>query len=141
LRAYIDTSLLVAYYCPEPLSRSAQGRLAKVAEPVISPLVEVELYSAIAAKVRARELDATSAGQILAVFRKHLADGCYGVVPIETAEYALACDWIGRFSSSLRAMDALHMAVALANNLTLLTADKALAGSAKHFGVRHELVA
>jgi len=138
--AYIDTTLLVAYYCPEPLSRTAQKTLAKVEEPVISPLVEVEIYSAVAAKVRAKELDATSAGQVLGLFRKHLSDGCYGLVPIETAEYALARDWIGRFSTPLRAADALHLAATFANGLTLLTADKALARSAGHFGVRCELV-
>jgi predicted nucleic acid-binding protein len=140
LTVYIDTSVLAAYYCPEPGSAAAQKRLARAKQPVISPLVEIELYSAVAAKVRARELDAASAGRVLDLFRKHLAEGCYGVVSIGMGEYALARDWIGRFSSPLRAADALHLAAAFANGVTLLTADKALAQSAAHFGVRHELV-
>lgn len=138
--AYIDTSVLAAYYCPEPLSRTVQKTLAKLSELVISPLVEVELYSALAAKVRARELEAASAGRILDMFRRHLADGFYDVVPVAAAEYALARAWIGRFSSPLRAPDALHLAAAFDNGLTLLTADKDLARSADHFGVRCELV-
>ncbi|HUT56704.1 MAG TPA: type II toxin-antitoxin system VapC family toxin [Phycisphaerae bacterium] len=139
--AYIDTSVLVAYYCPERLSRSVQKTLGKVREPAISPLVEVELYSAVAAKVRAKELQATAGRRILALFQGHLADGCYGVVPIETAEYRLALEWIGGFSSPLRAADGLHLAAAFANDLTLLTADRVLARSADHFGVRYKLIA
>jgi predicted nucleic acid-binding protein len=138
--AYIDTSLLVAYYCPEPLSRKVQKILSAIPQPVISPLVEVELYSAVATKVRAREMDARTAGRILGLFQKHLAEGSYGIVPIETAEYALARDWIGRFSSPLRAADALHLAAAFSNDEPLLTADKALALSARYFGVPHELI-
>ena len=138
--AYIDTSVLAAYYCPEPLSRSVQRALATVKEPVISPLVEVEFYSAIAAKVRRRELEAAWARQILAMFRGHIADGWYGMVPIETEEYSIVRDWLGRFTSPLRAPDALHLAAALANDLTLLTADKNLSRSAGIFKVRCKLV-
>ena len=100
--AYIDTSLLAAYYCLEPLSQKVQEKLSKAARRVISPLVELELYSAVAAKVRARELTAASAGRVLDMFRKHLADGCYDIVPIDTPEYAMARNWIGRFSTPLR---------------------------------------
>jgi predicted nucleic acid-binding protein len=139
--AYIDTSLLAAFYCPEPLSQTVQKRLSKAARLVISPLVELELYSAVAAKVRAKELPASSAGRVLDMFRKHLADGLYDIMPIETPEYAMARDWIGRFSSPLRAPDALHLAAAFNHDLSLLTADKALAWAARHFGVPCELIA
>ena len=138
--AYIDTSVLVAYYCPESLSASVQKKLTKIEQPVISPLVEVEMCSAVAAKVRDRQLDTAAAKRILAQFQKHLADGSYGIVPIDTAEYGLARDWISGFSSTLRAPDALHLATAFTNDLTLLTADKALAQSAKQFRVRYELL-
>ena len=139
--AYIDTSLLAAFYCPEPLSRTVQQRLSKLDKVVISPLVELELYSAVAAKIRARELATASAGRILDMFRKHLADGLYDIVLIETAEYAMARDWIGRRSTPLRAPDALHLAAAFNYNLTLLTADKTMASAAKHLGVPCELIA
>jgi uncharacterized protein len=138
--AYIDTSLLAAYYCPEPRSGLVQKRLGKVARPIVSPLVELELYSAVAAKVRMGDLDSAPAARILDLFAKHLSDGIYGVVPIGSAEYDQARDWIGRFSSPLRAADALHLAAAHTNSLTLLTADMALARSARHFGVRCELI-
>lgn len=138
--AYIDTSVLVAYYCPEPSSRACQEALAKHAAPAISPLVELELHSAVASKVRTRELDAAAGRRILAQFAAHLADGLYRVVPIQAAQYRQARDWIGGFSITLRAPDALHLAAALANGLVLLTADKAMARAAGQLGVQHELI-
>jgi predicted nucleic acid-binding protein len=138
--AYIDTSLLAAYYCPERLSGKAQKALLAEAEAVVSPLVELELHSAVAMKVRNRELALPAANQILAMFQIHVADGFYRFVPIDAREYALARQWVGNFSAPLRTLDALHLAAAFANALTLLTADKAMALAAKHFGIKHELI-
>ena len=53
---YIDTSVLAAYYCPEPLSEQSQRVLAEEGERAISSLVELELVSALARKVRSREM-------------------------------------------------------------------------------------
>ena len=39
---YADTSVLVAYYCPEPLSEKAEALLTTHEQPVISALAEVE---------------------------------------------------------------------------------------------------
>jgi predicted nucleic acid-binding protein len=138
--AYIDTSVLVAYYCPEPLSKTAQEALESLEHPVISPLVELELNAALAAKVRAGEMDETTARRIVVLLQEHLDDGCYTVVPIAVAEYGLARDWIARFSCPLHAPDALHLAAAFHNDLILLTADRALARSAQHLKLKHKLI-
>ena len=53
---YIDTSILAAYYCPERLSHKAQKALARLDDPAISPLVQLELHSAVAQKVRGLDL-------------------------------------------------------------------------------------
>jgi predicted nucleic acid-binding protein len=137
--AYLDTSLLVAYYCPEPLSAVAQEAVTAVDTPTISPLVETEVYSAIGAKVRTDQLDADVARGILALFEAHLADGCYAIVPIAASEHRLARNWLGAFTTGLRTLDALHLAAAFANNLPLFTADRALAAAADHWGVRARL--
>ena len=138
---YVDASCLVAYYAPERLSAIVGEELAGQELPVISRLVEVEVHSAVARKARQKELDVASATQILSTFRAHLADGYYRVVPIEAREYGLARDWIGRFTAPLRTLDALHLAAAFGNDLELLTADRAMASAAKHFGVRCRLIA
>ena len=139
--AYIDTSVLVAYYCPETLSGPAQKALARTGLPVISPLVELEFVCAMAMKVRAGELDAASARRILATLQRHLAEDRYMIVPVGGAEYELARHWVGGFSTPLRAPDALHLAAAFGNGLLLLTADRALARAAADLGVDCELIA
>lgn len=133
--AYLDTSVLAAYYCPETLSSAVAEVIAGVDEPVISPLVEVELCSALAIKVRRNDLDTADAERIFGQFRAHLMDGYYRVVPIRPGEYELARDWLRRFISPLRALDALHLAAASSEKLELLTTDKALAKSAGIFEV------
>ena len=138
--SYIDTSVLVAYYWPETLSRAAQAELRKAPGPTISPLSELEFHCALALKMRTGEMDERSARRILSAFRLHRADGVYRVVPIEAREYAISCEWVGTFRTSLRTLDALHMAVAFSNGLTLITADKILAESARRFGVKHKLI-
>jgi len=138
--AYLDTSILAAYYCPERLSRKVQEILAQLSGPAISPLVELELSSAVAQKVRNRELRARDGHRILSLFKVHLADGLYRVVPIGSREYALAGQWMSSFATPLRTLDALHLAAAFANDLPMLTADRAMAKSAKHFGAPCELV-
>jgi len=138
--SYVDTSVLVAYYCRERLSEAAQKALGGIAEPTISSLVEVEFHSAIAMKVRTRDLDISAASQIISQFRLHAADGLYRLVTIGPRQYALAQDWISRFTTPLRTQDALHLAVAFSNALPLITADKGLAQSAESLGVKCRLI-
>jgi predicted nucleic acid-binding protein len=81
-----------------------------------------------------------TAGRLLSEFQRHLEGGRYRVLPMEAEEHALACEWISRFATPLRTIDALHLAVAHTNDLVLLTADKRLARSAAYFGIEHELI-
>lgn len=132
---YLDTSVLVAYYCPEPLSAKVQRLLQKTPDRIISPLVEIEFCSAITMKVRMRELTKSQADQIFAMFQLHCDEGNFEHVAIESREYHLARQWIAGMQTSLRTMDALHLATAFANDLSLVTSDKVLSQAAKHFGV------
>ncbi len=137
---YIDTSVLVAYYWPETLSRAAQTEIRRSTSPSISPLNELEFISALALKIRTREINEESARLILSMFRRHRAENIYQILAIQAREYAIACEWLGMFRTSLRAPDALHLAVSFSNGLTLVTADKILAESAGQLGVKHKLL-
>ena len=139
--AYIDTSVLVAVYCPEPLSDAAQRAVRGAGTPTISMLTEVEFCSALSLKVRTGGLDARAATRILSLLRSHMKDGMYDLVPIGVAECALAADWIASLSTTLRTLDALHLAAAHSHGLTLVTADKSLAEAADHFGVKNRCLA
>ena len=132
--AYVDTSVLGAYYCPEPLSAAAETALRDLATPVISMLTEVEFASLIARKRRLREFTERQARSILDLFAEHVAGGLYRRVPLGTEHLLRARELVVTLSSALRTLDALHLAVALAENLPLLTADRALGRAAK----RHE---
>ena len=137
---YIDTSVLTGCYCAEARSERMQRALSAVAEPAISPLVEVEFHCAVARKVRAGALERSAAARIFSEFQRHLAEPRFRVVEVRQADYALAREWIARMVTPLRVLDAIHLAVAFSNGLSLVTADEVLAESARRFGVKHKLI-
>ena len=68
---YIDTSVLAAYYCPEPLSDAAEEIILSVERPAVSLLTRLELISAVSRKIR--EGMAREEGQkIIRQFEQHL---------------------------------------------------------------------
>ncbi len=138
--AYIDTSVLVACYCPEPRSEAANELVREQGEPTISRLVELEFCSAVALKFRRGEFHATTAARIVALLHEHVEELAFSVVPIGHQEYEQARVWISRFSTTLRTADALHLAVAFRRHLVFTTADQGLARAAAEFGVEHKLI-
>ena len=128
---YVDTCLPSAYYCPEALSEKAEIFLTTHSPLSISTLTELEMFSAVSRKVRGKELNRTAASRILANFLSHLEGRFYTCLPIETRNVRLARDWIGQFNTSLRSLDALHLAMASLEGLTVVTVDRNLADSAK----------
>ncbi len=137
---YVDTSVLAAYYCPEALSEQAEAAILEGVPPLISQLVEVELQSAVARRIREGTLVKEDGLEILTRFRLHLDSGCYSRLPIEASHYDIAGSWIGRFDVPLRTLDALHLAVCFDADALLLTADAGLAKAARHFRVKTRLL-
>ena len=132
---YLDTSVLAAYYCPEPLSEVAEKYIAGPRQPAISRLTEVELASAVSRKIREKSLSQRDGFRILNEFQSHIDNGLFHYLPIESRHYRLAKSWISRFATPLRTLDALHLAVSASSDIELLTADVRLADSARHFGI------
>jgi prevent-host-death family protein len=89
LRAYVDTSVLVAYYRPEPLSEAAEKMI-----------------------LRERELSRENANRVLTQFQSHLDRFLFKRIPVELNHYSAALDWLAQFAIPLRALDPLHPAVA-----------------------------
>lgn len=123
---YVDTSVLAAYYCPEAISEQAEELLRTHPRRAVSVLVEVELFSAVARKVRMGELNAADARRILGLFVSHLDQGLYARLSPKPEHWVLARAWIGRLDLPLRTLDALHLALAHCHGLRLVTADAAL---------------
>lgn len=132
--AYIDTSVLGAYYCPEPLSLIAQETLRAVASPIVSTLCEVEFSSLIARKRREKELRASEARNILALFASHLLEGFYRRITLSSEHCRVAREILDAHDLSLRTLDALHLAIASFENYDLVTADLQLATAAAKSG-------
>ena len=132
--------MLIAYYCPEPLSETAQRALAEEGERTISSLVELEFVSALSRKVRNREMSRKHAHHVLAVFQSHLEQGIYIRLGLDAAHFARAREWLATFDIKLQTLDALHVAVAAVKGCTFLTADKVLARACAKVGVTARLI-
>ena len=132
---YVDTSIIVAYYCPEALSEKAEDFITAHARPAISNLTELELFSAISRKIREGNMHREDGSRVISKFLAHLDDFFYARLLIESHHYTLARDWIGQFTSPLRSLDAIHLAIASSSGSTLITADEGLAKSAELLSV------
>jgi predicted nucleic acid-binding protein len=135
LTVYIDTSVLVAYYCPEPLSEKVEAFISSHMQPAISALTEIEMFSAISRKVREKSIDRKDADRIAAKFMSHLDNDYFTYLPVEAHHFRLARDWIGMFKLSLKTLDSLHLAIASSEGLSIVTTDKSLSKSAKGLGL------
>ena len=139
--AYLDTSILGSYYCPETLSEVVNRALTALDDARISVLVEVELCSLVALKVRTGEMARPTARKVLAQFREHLSGGYYEILDIGPREYDIALAWLSGFNTPLRTLDALHLACAFVHGQAIWTSDKLLAQAAGILGVDCKLIA
>jgi predicted nucleic acid-binding protein len=139
--SYIDTSVLVAYYCPEPLSSQAQKILQQERDLAISSLVELEFASALAQKVRTREIRLTDGQRVLLTFQTHLEQGIFTRLAIERRHFAKVHEWLASFRIALRTLDALHIAVAATEGVSMITSDAELARACAKVGVAARLLA
>ena len=138
---YLDTSVLVAYYVPEPLSQQAQQRLLSATTVTISDLVQTEFVAALSLRQRIGDISLADIQQIATLFFKHVDDGLYHSLPLHSSTFRLARDYIARFDLPLKAPDALHLAAASLAQLTLATADRQLARNAQSLGITVDLLA
>jgi uncharacterized protein len=136
LSFYVDTSVLVAYYCPEPLSDKAEKFLTTHKQPAISALTELELFSAVSRKVREGGISKRDANRIIATFVSHKDNELYAYLAVQPHHYTLARNWIGLFTLGLKTLDALHLAVASSENLTIVSADRGLLRSVEAVGLK-----
>lgn len=136
LRLYLDTSVLAACYHPEPFSDEANGILALAKRPAISPLVELEMASALGRKQRSGELTTAQAYDIEDLFRMQLDQGVFTRLPLASEHFQWARQSMWRSTLPLTTLDALHAAVAALDGRALTTADRRLAEAAEDLGVK-----
>lgn len=133
---YFDTSALLPYYRYEQASERVQFLLAAQTRPVlISHLTEVEVASALARWVRMEELSEPQANRVESAFHDDVSHGRFIRCPIELAHYHRAIHWIGMRKTSLRTLDALHLACAEHYGACLISEDETLVKAATFFGL------
>ena len=137
---YYDTSALIPYYCPEPLSDAVQALLMSGRTVTISALVDVEMASALSRLVRMGQLREEEAARIHNAFAADVQRGCYRYLPMDAAVFGQATQWLLERASAVRALDALHLARAALAEARLVTVDKVLAEAAQVHGVSCLLV-
>lgn len=75
-------------------------------------------------KLRSHQINIRDANKIITLFEAHLKEGYYERLSLLPEDFALATGWIRLFSTPLRTLDALHLAMGHRKNLTLLTTDR-----------------
>lgn len=110
---YVDTSVLVPLFVPEPESADIRNWFDKQTGEVlaISDWTLTEFASAMGIKVRDKGLKPDQAREAYVLLEK-LATESLKVFTPKQADYALAADYLGQYGLGLRAGDALHLAIA-----------------------------
>lgn len=137
-RAYFDTSVIAPLYRAEALTTTAEA-LQQQYRPVISLLTEVELASTLARWVRTEELSEEQAASVEQTFAEDLRLKIFERTELRDREYWQARNWLQQRSTSLRTLDALHLAIAAENGWPIITADKKLQESAEALGCKNHL--
>jgi uncharacterized protein len=138
---YIDTSLLVAALTNEAETERIQGWLGQQAEGdlAISDWVGTEFSSALSLKLRAGHVEPAHRADALAMFSRLSADN-FLVLPVSRLHFRTAARFADQHLLSLRAGDALHLAVCADHGATLCTLDRRLSDAGPALGIKTMLL-
>jgi uncharacterized protein len=138
---YLDTSLLVAALTNEAETDRIQRWLGRQAEDdlAISDWVVTEFSSALSVKLRAGHIDPRHRADALAMFARLTTDN-FLVVPVSRLQFGTAARFADQHRLSLRAGDALHLAVCADHGATLCTLDRRLSDAGPALGIKTMLL-
>lgn len=134
---YLDTSFIVAALTEDEVhSKKSRDWLRgnPDAELAISRWVETEVCSATSLKIRTGEFTLEQRAELLKQWR-NFKDASTATVEIAGYNFKAAAHFAERHDLSLRASDALHIAIAHGAGCTLVTLDKRMAEAALVLGV------
>ena len=136
---YLDTSVVVALFIPEPSTARVSDWFERSTDTVVSSdWLLTEFASALAVKTRRGELSPRHAKAAWDEFSS-LAQSGVRLLPLDRDGFSQASELVRSARSPLRAGDALHLAVALqAGARTIATADSRLATGAEACGLNVE---
>jgi len=134
---YIDTSALIKGYLIEASTPTFMRWFSDEAVPCISPLSVVEFKCVVRRRERAGDLMSSRARAILARFERDLMNGTLEQLAWPAGAFLFASDLIDRLAPlPLRALDALHLAVARSHGCNgLASADRQQLRAARALGM------
>ena len=137
---YIDTCVLLAVLTPEVHSPTATAFLAEASVPVaISSWSFTELHSALGLKVRTKALSRQQAEELLQGYERSLAPDLLVLEP-EAKDFRNANACLRGWTTTLRAADALHLAIASGRGATLCNLDAPFVAAAQQLDLEAQLL-
>jgi uncharacterized protein len=134
LSIYLDASPLVALFVNDVLTTRTEAILRRARSVlIVSDFAAAEFAGAIARRERMRLLTAAEARIAFSAFDTWTARAAKQV-HIATADVVAAAAFIRRLDLTLRAPDAIHIAIAQRIGADLFTFDKQMAKSARALG-------
>jgi uncharacterized protein len=134
LSLYLDASVLVALFVDDPFTARARAVLhSALPALIVSDLAAAEFASAIARLVRIGDAKPKAARATFATFDAWLVRETQFAETL-SADVVAAAAFIRRLDLTLRAPDAIHIAIAQRVGADLFTFDKQMAKSARSLG-------
>ena len=131
MSVYLDASVLVSLFVEDVFTARADSFRRRLSEPVVvSDFAAAEFASSVARKVRPRRLDEAEARVAFAAFDAWVAEGALRA-ETGTADLAMATSFLRRLDLTLRAPDAINIAVAVRLAAPLATFDAAMKEAAE----------
>ncbi|MHB0991059.1 MAG: type II toxin-antitoxin system VapC family toxin [Burkholderiales bacterium] len=134
---YLDTSFIAPLVLNE--ATSAEIETFVIRQPAgilaVSQWTRIEFASLVAREVRMKNFTPQIAGMVLKEFEALINQSCQIWLP-HAADYELARKFVANFDSGLRGGDALHLAIAKNQGVSLLlTLDESLLNAASLFDI------
>ncbi len=138
---YLDASLVVALLTAETASERADTWITaqSATSLIVSEWVSAEVAGALSNKIRSRLMTLEQRSAALEVYAR-LITRTLTVAPIASSHFVAATRFVSDHRLSLRAADALHLAIADEQHATLVTLDVRQAQAGRELGVATLLV-
>jgi hypothetical protein len=135
LSTYLDASVVVALFTDDVFADMDAARVSRANHPiVVSDFGVAEFASGLGLRVRRAALSPASARRACDLLDHRLSASC-DVVSLAPQDIALATAWLRRFDLTLRAPDAIHLAIAARLAAPVATFDAGMEVAARTLGV------